>query len=297
MKIVISGSTGLIGSALVAHFRKTGHEVVRLVRTNSGSETDALRWDPVSGVLESSRMEEADAVIHLAGRNLTVGRWTKTIKAQIRHSRVHSTQFLSETLGRLRRPPKVLASASGIGIYGHRNAEILTEESASGTGFLAEVCQQWESATAPASEAGIRVAHLRFGVVLSSQGGALAKMLLPFKLGLGGTIGTGGQYWSWVSINDTIRAIQHVLLTEKVSGAVNVVSPEAVTNHQFTRTLGFVLRRPTLLSMPAAVARIAFGEMAEAALLASTRVVPKKLLSTGFVFEHTDLAEALRALL
>ena len=237
------------------------------------------------------------AVVHLAGENIAAGRWTPARKAEIRRSRVDGTRNLCEVLARLPHPPKVLVSASAIGLYGDRGAEILTEESAAGTGFLAEVCREWEAAAAPAARVGIRVVNLRFGMVLSPTGGALKKMLLPFKLGMGGRIGSGEQFTSWIALDDVIGAIHHVLCEESVRGAVNAVAPEPASNADFTRTLARVLRRPTLLPLPAFAARLALGEMADALLLGGARVMPARLQASGYRFRFPDLESALRHLL
>ena len=297
MKILVTGSSGLIGSALAQHFTENGCPVIRLVRGSTPRASGDLGWDPDSGQLEESQIEGFDAVVHLAGKNIASGRWTPAMKAEIRASRVRSTRMLCEALRKLERPPKVLASASSIGIYGNRGAEMLTEADSAGTGFLAEVTKEWEASTKPAAEKGIRVIHLRFGVVLSLRGGALARMLPPFKMGLGGALGTGEQYWSWIAIHDAVRAIHHALVTDSLVGPVNIVSPAPVTNLDFTLDLGAALRRPAFLKVPAFAARLAFGEMADEALLASTRVFPAKLRSNGFTFQHQDLPEALRSLL
>jgi len=296
MKILISGASGLIGSALRPQLVQRGDQVTRLIR--GGEQTsDAIVWDPRRRSLDAARLEGFDAVIHLAGENLASGRWTAARKEEIRASRALGTRLLSETLARLdRRRPNVLVSASAIGIYGDRGDEILTEDSPPGTGFLADVCREWEAATAPAREQGIRVVNLRTGVVLSKDGGALKKMLTPFKLGLGGKIGSGRQYLSWVGIDDTTRIILHALDTASLAGPLNVVA-DAVTNLEFTRTLGRVLGRPTFFAMPAAAARLAFGEMADEALLASTRVAPRKLRDSGYAFAQPSLEECLRRVL
>jgi hypothetical protein len=234
--------------------------------------------------------------VHLAGENIT-GRWTAAKKARIRESRVQGTRLLAEAVARLERPPRVLVCASAIGYYGTRGEEILREESPPGKGFLAEVCQQWEAAAQPVAQKGVRVVHLRTGLVLSRQGGALAKMLPAFRLGLGGKIGRGDQYMSWISIDDLAGVIQHALLSETLRGPVNAVAPNPVTNLVFAQTLGRVLRRPTPFPLPAFAARLVFGEMANELLLASTRVDPAKLLASGYGFRHTELAGALRQLL
>lgn len=296
MHIVITGSRGLVGSALVPFLIADGHRVTRLVRGPRPAAGD-LSWDPASGIREVSALEDLDAVVHLAGENIAAGRWTEARKAEIRRSRVEGTQRLCESLARLPRPPKVLVSASAIGIYGDRGREMLTEETPAGAGFLAEVCRAWEAAAEPASRAGVRVAHLRFGMVLSPAGGALKKLLLPFKLWAGGRIGSGAQFMSWIAIHDAVGAIHHILRTEALRGAVNAVAPAPMTNVEFTRILARVLSRPALVPVPAFAARLAFGEMADALLLASARVMPKRLLESGFRFHYPELEAALRHLL
>jgi len=279
MKILITGSSGLIGSKLVSFLKAERHEVVRYNRMATRPAIE----------------EGLDAVVHLAGEPIA-GRWTAKKKGRIRQSRVDGTRQLCETLAKLERPPRVLVSASAIGYYGDRGAEPLNEDSSPGEGFLADVCRGWEAATGPAAEAGIRVVNLRFGVVLSGEGGALAKMLLPFKMGVAGIVGSGRQFWSWVAIEDVIGAIQHALNTERARGPMNAVSPNAATNREFTKTLGRVLRRPTVLPMPSVAARMVFGEMAEALLLASARVQPIRLESSGYRFHFPNLETALRHL-
>lgn len=297
MRILVTGSSGLIGSALISSLNAAGHEVVRLVRFAAAPSPQEIFWNPEARVLDHKKLEGLDAVVHLAGDNLGEGRWTAAKKARIRGSRVDGTRLLCESLAKLSRPPPVLASASGVGFYGNRGSETLTEESPTGPGFLAQVCRDWETATTPATEKGIRVAFLRFGVVLSRSGGALEKMLLPFRLGLGGTMGGGAQFWSWIILDDAVRAIEHVLGINQISGPVNIVSPEPVTNREFTKALGETLARPTFLSMPAWAARLALGEMAEELLLTSTRVQPAKLLASGFVFRDPNLKNAFRRVL
>lgn len=241
--------------------------------------------------------EGPDAVVHLAGENIARARWSERQKALIRDSRVKGTRLLCDLLARYSPPPKALVCASAVGYYGDRADEILKEESAPGSGFLADVCREWEAATQPAVERGIRVVNLRIGIVLSPMGGALAKMLTPFKLGVGGTIGSGRQYMSWIALDDVVGAIHFALTNESLHGPVNAVAPNPVTNREFTHTLGRVLSRPTLFPMPAFAARLVLGEMADALLLASARVEPAQLLASGFTFRHPDLEAALRALL
>ncbi len=295
MKILVTGATGLVGGALVRFLAGGGHEVVQLGRSAPGAGD--IRWDPEAGVLEPDALEGFDGVVHLAGDNIATGRWTAEKKRRIRESRVKGTSLLAATLAGLERPPRVLVSASAIGYYGDRGDEELTEGSAPGSGFLSEVCREWEAATEAAEGKGIRVAHARLGVVLSKDGGALAKMLTPFRLGAGGVIGNGRQYMSWIALDDTVAAIGHLLSTDSAAGPVNVVAPAPVTNGEFTRTLGRVLRRPTLFPMPGFAARLAFGEMADALLLASTRVKPAGLTAAGYAFRHGSLEEGLRYVL
>lgn len=297
MKILISGSGGLVGSALVSALRSSGHEAIRLVRsTPSGtqSQMDSVTWDPMSGQLDPSRLEGLDAVVHLAGESIAAKRWTPAQKTRIVESRVKGTRLLAETLAKLTPPPRELICASAIGFYGDRADQRLNEDSPPGTGFLANTCREWEAAAKPAVDRGIRVVHLRTGLVLASQGGALAKMLTPFRLGIAGIIGSGQQYMSWISLDDLVAIIAYALSTETLRGPVNAVAPKPVTNYEFTKTLGRVLGRPTLFPMPAFAARLAFGEMADGLLLASARVEPKRLLESGFGFRFPELEAAIR---
>lgn len=294
MRIVVSGSTGLIGSALVRVLEKDGHEVVRLVRRRSDADSGTAWWDPAAGAIETSGLEGADAVVHLAGENIGTGRWSAERKRRIRDSRVDGTRLLSETLADLDEKPATLISASAIGYYGDRGKEVLTEESGPGSGFLAELGVAWEEAADPARAAGIRVVHPRIGIVLAADGGALAAMLPVFSLGLGGPLGPGTQYTSWIDLDDLVRAIQHTLEDTEIEGPVNAVAPAPVTNKAFTRALGRVLGRPTILFVPSAALRLAFGEMAEETLLASARVSPERLLKSGFSFRYPEVEGALR---
>jgi len=297
MKVLLSGSSGLVGSALIPVLTGGGHQVVRLVRSQPRDEVSEVHWDPEAGDIDAAGLKGVEAAVHLAGESIAAGRWTAAKKARILESRVKGTRLLAETLAELKRPPKVLVSASAVGYYGDRGEETLREESASGSAFLSDVCRQWEAATEPAAAAGIRVVNLRFGVMLSSVGGALPRLLTPFKLGVGGRLGSGKQFMSWIAIDDVIGAILHALGTETLRGAVNAVAPEPVTNREFTRTLGRVLGRPTVFPMPAFAARLAFGQTADELLLASQRVEPAKLLASGYLFRFPDLEAALRHLL
>ncbi len=296
MKVLVSGSSGLIGSALLPFLTARDHTVHRLVRSARPSQVD-VAWDPSAARIDATRLSGIDAAVHLAGESIAGGRWTAQRKARIRDSRVEGTRLLAEALGQSPQPPKVLVCASAVGFYGDRGSEQVDEESASGEGFLAEVCREWEAAAAPAAARGIRVVHLRIGVVLSAAGGALATMLTPFRLGLGGVVGSGDQYMSWIALDDVVGAIYHALITQALSGPVNAVAPTPVTNREFTKTLGRVLSRPTLLPIPAFAARLAFGEMADELLLSSTRVAPTKLQATGYRFRFPELEGALRHLL
>jgi uncharacterized protein (TIGR01777 family) len=297
MHILVTGSTGLIGSTLVPFLTTGGHQVTRLVRTAPRPGATEVYWQPETGSIATPGLEGLDAVVHLAGENIAAGRWSAEKKARIRDSRVQGTRVLCDALAQLVNPPKVLVSASAVGYYGDRGAEVLREESRPGRDFLADVCRAWEAATAPAAQRGIRVVNLRFGMVLSAAGGALAKMLFPFKMGVGGIVGSGQQYMSWIALDDVIGAIHHALITDTLHGPVNAVAPNPVINAVFTKTLGRVLRRPTLVPLPAFAARAAFGEMADALLLASTRVEPAKLQDTHYTFRYPELEGALRHVL
>ncbi|HVT30518.1 MAG TPA: TIGR01777 family oxidoreductase [Lacipirellulaceae bacterium] len=297
MIIAVTGSSGLIGSALVADLEANGHLVRPVVRRLVREEKHEIHWDPTSGTIDAAEFAGVDAVVHLAGENLAAHRWTPQFKEKILTSRVNGTKLLCDTLAALAAKPTVLVSASAIGYYGNRGDERLDESSPPGHSFLASVCQQWEAATLPARDADIRVVNLRIGVVLSTNGGALTQMLTPFKLGLGGVVGSGQQYLSWITLEDVVRAIQFVLHAAALTGPVNAVAPEPVTNREFTKTLGRILKRPTIMAMPAAAARLAFGEMADEMLLCSARVEPHALATAEFSFERPQLEPALKHLL
>jgi hypothetical protein len=294
LRILISGSSGLIGSALVPFLTAGGHTVVRLIRGSRVGLQNTIPWEPDTGHIQPAALEGFDAVIHLAGESLDVLRWSNEKKKKIRDSRSLGARLLCETLAKLNHRPKVLLSASAIGFYGNRGDEILHEDSDTGGGFLSSVCRDWESATRPAADKGIRVVHLRMGIVLSSAGGMLAKVLTPFRLGFGGTFGTGRQYMSWIAIDDVVSAIHHSLMTDKLSGPVNIVGPYVALNRDFTKTLGRVLGRPTFCRVPALVAQMAFGEAAGETMLSSARVEPRRLLDTGYVFHYPEMEGALR---
>lgn len=297
MKILVTGSTGLVGSALTSSLKAAGHQVLRLVRSTPKDKATEIYWNPEQGTLSADDLEGLDAVVHLAGESIAEGRWTEEKKKRIRESRIKGTTLLSETLARLKERPQVFVSASAVGFYGSRKDERLTELSSSGEDFLAEVCRAWELSTQAAGQAGVRVVNLRFGIILSQEGGALAKMLTPYKMGVGGKIGDGQQYMSWIAIDDVVGAILHALSEESLRGPVNVVAPNPVTNQEFTKALGGALSRPTILPMPAFAVRLIFGEMADATLLASQRVEPVRLQETGFVFKYPELEGALRHVL
>jgi uncharacterized protein len=294
MNVLVTGASGLIGSALAPVLSTGGHSVRRLTRKTPSSE-DEYRWDPVAGDVEPAALAGLDAVVHLAGETVA-GRWTADRKERILRSRVDGTRTLSEALANSPQPPRVLVTASAIGFYGDRGDEELTEQSAAGDGFLTEVVREWEAASRAAEEAGIRVVRLRFGLVLSPKGGALRTMLRPFRLGVGGKLGSGRQWMSWISIDDVIGAIHHALITEQLAGVANTTAPNPVTNAEFTKTLGRVIGRPALLPAPAPAIRLVLGEFAQEAL-SSARVRPQRLLETGYRFRHPELEPALRHVL
>jgi len=289
MKILVSGSHGLVGKALLRSLTVAGHDVVRLER--------GVQWHPDRGTMDAAQFEGFDAVVHLAGESIASGRWTDEKKRAIRDSRVNGTALLSTTLAQLSQPPALFLSASAIGYYGDRGDELLTESSPPGKDFLAGVCVEWENATQPAAEKGIRTVRARFGIILDAHEGALGKMLTPFRMGIGGRVGDGKQWMSWVALDDVIKGLQFVIANQAIKGPVNFVAPNSVTNAEFTKTLGRVLSRPTLFPIPEFGARLAFGEMADALLLSSQRVEPTILKDNGFQFTRPTLEDALRNIL
>lgn len=294
--ILITGAAGFIGTHLTESLADKGHNIIILSRSAKKSKHNVFWWDPASGEIDLDGVPDLDAVVHLAGESIA-GRWTDDKKARIKDSRVDGTKLLADALSGLKKKPEVLISASAIGIYGNRGDETLTEQSAPGKGFLAEVGVKWEEATSAARDTGIRVCNIRIGLVLGSDGGALEKMITPFKFGVGGKIGDGTQYWSWISIDDLVEIIIYLINNSAIEGPVNAVSPNPVTNSEFTSALGKALNRPTIIPLPSFAARGLLGEMAEETMLASTRVIPKKLSESGFQFKYTDLNEALSGIL
>jgi uncharacterized protein len=305
-RILVSGASGPIGAALLPALRADGCSVVRLVRgtatggaragARSGAQDDAqIAWDPAQPISPDT-VSGFDAVIHLAGESI-IGRWTAAKKQKIRESRVAGTSNLAQALANTKEKPRVFVSSSAIGYYGDRGDEILKEESAAGTGFLPEVCREWEVATEAAAQAGIRTVQIRTGIVLSRAGGALAKMLTPFKMGVGGTVGSGLQWMSWIDVQDMVGAIQHILKTDRLQGPVNLVAPTPVRNAEFTKTLASVLSRPAIFPMPAFVVKLIFGEMGETVLLGSQRVEPGQLVASGYPFRFRELRDSLKATL
>lgn len=293
-RIAITGITGMVGQALAERLRTRGSSVLGISRSASKKHPDNILWNSESGITEPGRLESIDTVVHLAGENIAGGRWNEQLKRRIHDSRVHGTRSLVKSLGAISKRPSTLICASAIGYYGDRGDHVLDENAAPGSGFLADTCREWEAEALAAEKLGVRVVCIRIGVVLSRNGGALTRMLLPFQLGLGGIVGPGTQYWSWIGLNDLVRIIEFCVDHSEISGAVNAVSPEPSTNREFTRTLGSVLSRPTLFPLPAFMARLVLGEMAQDLLLASTRVIPAALLRSGFQFEQPSLKECLQ---
>jgi uncharacterized protein (TIGR01777 family) len=297
MKILVSGSHGLVGKALVRSLTDDGHEVIRLVRGEHALGSPEIGWQPQQGRIDVEHLEGIHAVVHLAGESIASGRWSAEKKKAIRESRVKGTALLSNALAQLSRPPSVFLSASAIGYYGDRGDELLTEESAPGNDFLAGVCKEWEASTRPAVEKGIRAVFTRFGIILDPNGGALGKMLPPFRMGVGGRVGDGKQWMSWIALDDVVNGLKFLIEGESIKGPVNFVAPKPVRNAEFTKTLGRVLSRPTFFPIPAFGVRLAFGEMADALLLSSQRVDPSVLEDKGFMFSWPTLEPALRYLL
>lgn len=296
MKILVSGSHGLVGGALIKSLEAQGHEVFRLVRYAPHAERE-VEWSPDRYSIALARIEGFDAVVNLAGESIAEGRWTDDKKRRIRESRVKGTKLLGDALANLTAPPQTFICASAIGYYGSRGDEVLTEDSARGDDFLSEVCAEWEQATALAAEKGIRVVNARFGIILDQEGGALKKMLPPFRMGVGGKMGGGNQWMSWITLADVIEALNFALSNQSLRGPVNYVAPNSVTNAEFTKTLGRVLARPTLFPVPVFAIKLMFGEMGEALLLGSQRVAPVRLAEAGYSFKHADLENALRDIL
>lgn len=295
LRIAITGSSGLIGTAVAGYFQRQGHVVTPLVRSKSMAGENAVYWDIPSRQIEADKLEGHDVVIHLAGANIAARRWSPQFKEEILFSRVQGTELLCRTLSRLKIPPNTLFSASAIGIYGNNAPHIsIDEEYNVGNGFLADVCVQWEKAAEPAESSGIRVVFMRFGVVLSPKGGALAKMLPAFKLGLGGRLGTGTQMMSWIALDEIPPAIEHLISATKTAGPVNFVSPQPVSNTEFTKILAKVIRRPAVFPVPAFGVRLLFGEMGQTLLLEGARVIPRRLQESGYAFRYPDLEAALR---
>ena len=292
MKVLVTGASGLIGTVLRKSFAAKGWEMLSATRHQPKSENE-VQWSIEEGFTDLSKLEGVDAVVHLAGESVNGLRWTDEKKKAIRDSRVLGTRNLVAALGKLKDRPKVLVSSSAIGFYGERGDEEITESSASGVGFLADVSKEWESEARRAEDAGIRTVLLRTGIVLSKDGGALGTMLLPFKLGVGGVVGSGKQWMSWISLDDHVRAIEFVIEHDSIRGAVNSASPHPVTNEEFTKVMGDVLYRPTFLPLPEFVVSMALGEMGDELLLTSTKIVPKRLEDAGFKFEYPELKAAL----
>lgn len=295
MNILMTGASGFIGSYLVPYLQAGGHTVTALPRMRK--EGTGAFWDPEKGIIELPAEQEAEGVIHLAGENIATGRWTGAKKERIRRSRVDATLLLSREIARLDSRPRVLLSASGIGIYGDQGERVLTEDDPPGQGFLVDVCREWEAATRPAQEAGLRVVHMRIAPVLALDGGMLARMLPLFRLGLGASLGPSTQYMSWILIDDILRAIDFLLSEESLEGPVNLCAPDPVTSRDFTRALGRALHRPATFRIPSPLLRIMFGQIADEELLSSTRAVPRRLLNTGFDFDHPLIEEGLKYLL
>jgi len=294
MNILVSGSRGFIGSALVKSLGRAGHHPIRLVRSPSRPTEGAVIWDPLAERIDSYGLSDIEAVVHLAGESIAEGKWTDERKDAIHESRVAGTKFLAQAVARLRNPPRVFVSASAVGFYGDRGDEILDESSSRGTGFLSDLCWQWEAACDAATRKGIRVVNTRFGLVLG-DGGLLRRLLPIFRLGFGGKLGSGRQYMSWIALADVVGGIEHAIVTDSLVGPVNFVSPDPVTNAEFTRALAAAVNRNAYYTVPAFALRLAYGQMADEMLLASARAVPKKLEESGYKFKHERLEDALAA--
>lgn len=292
MRILVTGSSGLVGSALVPNLTEKGHEVYRLIRNQNKVNKTDIHWDPNSGILNVESLEDFNVIIHLAGENISSRRWSKNQKDKISQSRIQSTRLLVDKISETKNPPQLFISASAIGYYGSQGSELLTEQSAKGEGFLADLVQNWEKMAGCIQSKEIRSAFLRFGIILSERGGALAKLLLPFRLGLGSTISDGQQYMSWISLSDVVQIIDYIIQIEKISGPVNLVAPEPVTNSQYSKALGKALKRPVIFKAPSSILRLVLGEMADSLLLSSSRVIPRKLIDNGYTFLHPTIKDA-----
>ena len=293
--VLITGASGLIGGALISRLTEEGVDAIPLLRTDTPATSKSISWNPHTGEISLPKKTTIDAVVHLAGESIASGRWTSSKKRLLWDSRIKPTKLLCESLGRYDPKPPVLISASAVGYYGNRSDESLNEASSSGDGFLAELGQAWERATAPATNAGIRVVNLRIGIVLSKSGGALAKMLPAFKLGLGGPLGSGNQFMSWIALDDLVSIILFAIRNEDIRGPINATSPNPITNKEFTKALAKAVRRPAILPVPRFALNILFGQMADEALLASQRALPQKLAEAGFQFQYPNLSDALAA--
>jgi uncharacterized protein (TIGR01777 family) len=296
-RILITGSSGLIGSYLNKYLSRNENQIFHLRRVKKNPSEHTILWEPVAGLIDPKRLENFDSIIHLGGENISAHRWSNQQKEKIKNSRVRSTRILTQSILSLKNPPNILFTASAVGYYGNRNSELLDETSSSGSLFLSEVCTAWEEVTKPAAAAGIRVINMRFGMILSTDGGALPRLIQLVKMGLGGTIGNGRQYVSWITLEDVARAIINMINRSEISGAVNMVTPHPVTNREMTKILGHILKRPTIFRVPALVLKLLYGQMAQELLLSSTRVYPSKLIETGFQFKYPILEKALHSLL
>ena len=294
MRIAVTGSSGLVGSALTEAITRAGHTSVKMVRSDRDFSLNSIFWDPQQGLLNNQDLNSVDAVVHLAGENIAGKKWNKAFKKKIRDSRIQSTTLLASSLAAMKNPPKVLISASAIGFYGDRSDQELTEESSIGEGFLPDLAKDWEDAAKVVTSNGVRLVTLRIGVVISKKGGALAKMLLPFKLGLGGPLGDGKHYVSWISLDDLISIILFCIDHPELSGPVNATAPNPVQNKEFTKALAKAVCRPAIFPLPKIIAKLIFGEMADEALFASAKIIPRKLLAAGFTFTHDTIDKAFK---